>query len=89
MSFFIGLGFVNVLVMFTLFLYMLYKRIPTDYVQSLIVLMFMGDGILVAIWYYGLLDFIDNERIFRLGIAVSFCISAFSRSLFFMLKSEK
>lgn len=89
MSFFMGFGFVGLLFMFTIFLYMLYKRIPSEYIQSLIVLMFVGDGVLVGMWYYGLLDFIDNERIFRLGIGLAFCIGAFSRSLFFMLKSEK
>lgn len=89
MSFFIGFGFVGLLFMFTLFLYILYKRIPAEYTQSLIVLMFIGDGVLVGLWYYGLLEFVDSEKVFRLGIAGAFCISAFSRSLFFMLKSEK
>lgn len=53
-----------------------------------ILLMIFGDGILVSFWYYGLSEFVSDERSFRLGIGLSFMTCAFGRSIYFMIKNK-
>lgn len=88
MSFIIGFSFVILLAIFTLLLCLISKRLPKEYVLSLILFMMVGDGVLVGLWYYGLLEIVESIKQFRLGIAGAFCISAMGRSIYFLLQSE-
>ena len=50
--------------------------------------MMVGDGVLVGLWYYGLLEVVESIKPFRLGIAGAFCISAMGRSIYFLLQTK-
>ena len=89
MSFFIGISFVILLALFTVVFYLIARRLPKEFLLAGIVLMFVGDGVLVAIWYYGLIEMIEDIKVFKLGIAASFAIAAFSRSIYFMLNYDE
>lgn len=88
MSFLLGFSFVILLAIFTVVLWLIAKRLPKEYVLSLILFMMVGDGVLVGLWYYGLLEIVESIKQFRLGIAGAFCISAMGRSIYFLLQSE-
>ena len=88
MSFIIGFSFVILLAIFTILLCLISKRLPKEYVLSLILFIMVGDGVLVGLWYYGLLEIVESIKQFRLGIAGAFCISAMGRSIYFLLQSE-
>lgn len=88
MSFIIGFSFIVLLVIFTILLCLISKRLPKEYVLSLILFMMVGDGVLVGLWYYGLLEIVESTKQFRLGISGAFCISAMGRSIYFLLQTE-
>jgi hypothetical protein len=87
-SFIIGFSFIVLLVIFTILLCLISKRLPKEYVLSLILFMMVGDGVLVGLWYYGLLEIVESTKQFRLGISGAFCISAMGRSIYFLLQTE-
>ena len=89
MSFLIGFSFIILLSIFTILLWMIAERFLKDIVMSAVIFMIMGDAILVGLWYYGLLEMVEVEKHFRLGIAGAFCATAMGRSIFFLIKSEK
>jgi len=88
MSFITGASFIILLTLFTLVLFFLITRLPKEFLLTGIVLMLVGDGILVAFWYYGLVDIVSDLKRFKLGIAASFAMGAFGRSIYFMLTSD-
>ncbi len=88
MSFLIGISFAILLALFTVVFYLIARRLPKEFLLVGVVLMFVGDGVLVATWYYGLVEIIEDIKIFKLGIAASFAISAFGRSIYFMLNEK-
>ena len=89
MSFLLGFSFIVLLAVFTVLLCLISKRLPKEYILSLIVFMMVGDGVLVGLWYYGLLEVVDSIKPFRLGISGAFCVSAMGRSIYFLLQNEK
>ena len=89
MSFIIGFSFIVLLAVFTVVLWLIAKRLPKEFILSAIVFMMVGDGVLVGLWYYGLLEIVESTKQFRLGIAGAFCISAMGRSIYFLLQNEK
>lgn len=89
MSFIIGFSFIILLGIFTVLLCLVNKRLPKEYIISSIIFMMVGDGVLVGLWYYGLLEIVESIKQFRLGIAGAFCISAMGRSIYFLLQNEK
>jgi hypothetical protein len=89
LSFIIGFSFIFLLATFTVVLWQVAKRFLKDIVMSAVIFMMMGDAILVGLWYYGLLEVVEVEKHFRLGIAGAFCATAMGRSLYFLMQSEK
>ena len=89
MEFVIGYSFVILLGIFTALLWMIGKRLPKEFALAIVVLMIGGDSILTGLWYFSILDFIDNSKVFRLGIAGAFCTIAFGRAFYFMLAEDK
>ena len=89
MSFIIGFSFIILLAMFTVMLWLISKRLPKEFILSSIAFMIIGDGVLVALWYYGIVEIVESVKEFRLGIAGAFCLSAMSRSVYFILQNEK
>ena len=64
---------------------MVAKRLPKEFALSSIVIMFAGDAVLVALWYFGLLEIVEVVKHFKLGIAGAFATTAMGRSIYFML----
>jgi hypothetical protein len=89
MSFIIGFSFIILLAIFTIVLWLISKRLPKEFILSSIIFMMVGDGVLVGLWYYGLLDIVESTKQFRLGIAGAFCVSALGRSIYFLLQNDK
>lgn len=90
MSFLIGLSFLILLSTWTVALYFISKLFTSkEFLLLPIILMFMGDGILVGMWWYGLSEFVSDVRGFRLGIGFSFMAGSFGRSLYFMIKNKE
>jgi len=88
-SFIIGFSFIILLAIFTIVLWLISKRLPQEFILSTVVFMMVGDGVLVGLWYYGLLEIVESIKQFRLGIAGAFCVSAMGRSIYFLLQNEK
>ena len=78
------------LIFFTLFFTSLkfLSSAPKEAVQLPIFFMIAGDGILVALWYFGLREIVDTLKEFRLGIGLSFVTSSFGRSIYLMIMSK-
>lgn len=89
MSFILGFSFILLLSIFTVLLLIISKRLPKELASSSIFLLIMGDAVLVALWYFSLIELISVEKHFRLGIAAAFCASSMGRSIYFLLNSNK
>ena len=61
MSFLAGILFVIPLALFTVILFYLSKFVPKEAVQLPIFFMIAGDGILVALWYFGLRELVEDR----------------------------
>lgn len=89
MEFLIGFSFILVLATYTVVLWLISKRLPKEMVILPVVFMIFGDAVLVALWYFGLIDLVEQEKVFRLGIAAAFCTASMGRSIYFLLQNEK
>ena len=89
MSFIIGFSFILLLAMFTILLWLIAKRLPKEMILATVTFLIAGDAVLVALWYFGLVDIIEVEKHFRLGISAAFCTSAMGRSIYFMLQQDE
>ena len=54
-----------------------------------VMFMIAGDAVLVALWYFSLIDIIEVEKHFRLGISAAFCTASMGRSIYFMLQQKE
>ena len=88
MSFLAGILFLIPIALFTIILLYLSKFVPKEAVQLPIFFMIAGDGILVALWYFGLREIVDTLKEFRLGIGLSFVTTSFGRSIYFMIMNR-
>ncbi|MDC6464900.1 hypothetical protein PQZ39_00550 [bacterium] len=89
MSFLIGFSFIVLLLTFTIVLGLISKRLPSEFILAPVVFMILGDAVLVGLWYYGLVDLIEIEKVFRLGIAAAFCTVAMGRSIYFLITNKE
>ena len=90
MSFFLGLAFTIVLGFWSIFLTIIQRLNLKDFGLPLIIgLMFLGDGVLVGIYYYALIDVVETLKPFKLGISSSFALISISRSIIFLLPQLK
>ena len=89
MSFIIGFSFIFLLAFFTVVLWMIARRLPKEFALATIAFLLFGDAVLVGLWYFGLLDIIEVEKHFRLGIAGAFATSSMGRSIYFILMQSK
>ena len=88
MSFIIGFSFIILLAIYTVLLWLIARRLPKEMALASIAFLIMGDAILVGLWYYGLLEIIEVEKHFRLGIAGAFATASMGRSIYFLLKQN-
>lgn len=88
MSFIIGFSFIILLSIYTVLLWLIARRMPKEMALASIMFLITGDAILVGLWYYGLVDIIEVEKHFRLGIAGAFATSSMGRSIYFLLQGK-
>jgi len=89
LSFVLGFSFFTLILFYSVLLWTISKFIPKEAAISLIVFMIVGDGIMVALWYSVLGEYVADLKLFRLGIGTAFCAGAFSRSIYFLFASNK
>ena len=89
MSFIIGFSFILLLAMFTVLLWLIARRIPKEAALVIIAFLIAGDAILVGLWYFGLVEIVEVERHFRLGIGGAFATGSMGRSIYFLLMQIK
>lgn len=85
----LGFSFLGLILFFTVLLWAVSKLIPKEMTVGLIALMVVGDGVMVALWYFVLGEYVEDLKLFRLGIGTAFCAGAFTRSLYFMIAGNK
>lgn len=85
----LGFSFLGLILFFTVLLWAVSKLIPKEMTVGLIALMVVGDGVMVALWYFVLGEYVEDLKLFRLGIGTAFCAGAFTRSLYFMIVGNK
>ena len=89
MSFIIGFSIILLLAVFTVLLWLIARRIPKEAALVTIALLIAGDAILVGLWYFGLVEVVEVEKHFRLGIAGAFATGSMGRSIYFLLMQSK
>ena len=47
------------------------------------------DGACAAVWYYGMLDLVENVRAFKVGISCSFMFTSFAKAIFLVIYTQK
>ena len=85
MSFLIGYSFILLLALFTVLLWMIARRVPKEAALVSIAFLCAGDAILVGLWYFGLMDIVQNVKLFKVGIAGAFATASMGRSIYFLL----
>lgn len=88
MSFLTGISFVIPLAFFTYILFYLSKLMPKEAFQLPVFFLIAGDAIMVGIWFYGLKEFTESIKEFKLGIALAFALAGFGRSIYFVLQNR-
>ena len=88
MDILIGLGLSIPLIFYTFVFIFLMKMLPQDQPFLTMGLMIMGDVLLCGIYYYTLLEFIQNDPLFSKGIGLSFMLSTFIRVISIMITNK-
>ena len=85
MSFILGFSFIVVLSIFTVLLMLVSRRLPQEAALMSIPFLILGDAILVSLWYFGLNEIVETQKLFKLGIAGAFCAASMGRAIYFLL----
>ena len=82
------LGYSSLLPLVGIMLVMLFMNtlLPREMAVSMVYLMILVDGVIAAVWFYSLRDFMVDIKIFKMGIAVSFVSLTVIKCSYFMLK---
>ena len=72
MEFMIGFLFILPLIGLMLGYEVLSKYIPREVVVSVIYGLILADGVMAAVWYYGIVEVMENIKLFKLGMAAAF-----------------
>ena len=88
MNFVIGFSLIIPLMVFTMVLWMIAKKLPSEMILGTIGIMMFGDALLAFGWYFGIGEEIANINQFKMGIAFAFCATSFGRAIYFMLKGN-
>lgn len=88
MSFLSGFAFIIFLSIFTILLWLIAKRVPKEAALLSIVFLCAGDAILVGLYYFALVEIVQDVRLFKIGIAGAFATASMGRSIYFLLKQN-
>ena len=67
----------------------LMQMLPPEFTLGAVALMFLGDGVIGAMVYYVGLDFIQNPKLFNLGLGCSFIMATIFKVVYMVLNQEK
>lgn len=86
MDFMIGFLFILPLIGLMLGYEVLSKYIPREVVVSVIYGLILADGVMAAVWYYGIVEVMENIKLFKLGMAAAFMGGTVVKVSYFAIK---
>ncbi len=86
MEFMIGFLFILPLIGLMLGYEVLSKYIPREVVVSVIYGLILADGVMAAVWYYGIVEVMENIKLFKLGMAAAFMGGTVVKVSYFAIK---
>ena len=86
MEFMIGFLFILPLIGLMLGYEVLSKYIPREVVVSVIYGLILADGVMAAVWYYGIVEVMENIKLFKLGMAAAFMGGTVVKGSYFAIK---
>jgi hypothetical protein len=89
MDFLIGLSSILLLAPFFMLVVYLMRMLPGEFSLVAIGLMFLGDGVIGAAFYYIGVDFVKSVDNLRLGIACSFVLATIFKVVYMILNQNK
>ena len=89
MEFLIGLSTALLLAPFFMLVVYLMKMLPSEFTLGAVALMFFGDGVIGAMVYYVGLDFIQDPKVFKLGLGCSFIVATIFKVVYMVLNQNK
>jgi branched-subunit amino acid transport protein len=89
MDFLIGLSATLLLAPFFILVVYLMRILPAEFLLGAVALMFLGDGVIGAIFYYIGSDFIESVKHLKLGLACSFVIATIFKVIYMILNQNK
>ena len=81
----IGASAIVLLVPFFILVVFLMKVLPPEFSLGAVVLMLAGDGAIAALWYYGGMPFIEEVKLFKLGIGMAFVLTTIFKVCYLVL----
>lgn len=88
MSILVGIGFVNILGLFTILIDYL-SQFTKKYPLLLIVILLAGDALFGFSYYIVGKEFVNDLNNFKLGLGLSFMLATFGRVIYFLVSAHK
>ena len=88
MNFITGFSLVLPLILFSYVILYVAKILPPQAILGAVLLMFLGDSIFAALWYYGIGEDVTNISRFKLGCGLAFATTTIVRALYFAIKGK-
>lgn len=89
MDFLIGFGITFLLAAAFGVIIFISKLLPKEMALIPIYGMIAVDAVVAAIWYYGMVDLVENIRAFKVGISCSFMFISFAKAIFLVIYTQK
>lgn len=86
MDFMIGFLFMIPLIGLMLGYEVLSKYIPKELVVSVVYALILADGVCAAVWFYGIVELMENIKLFKLGMAAAFMGGTVVKVSYFAVK---
>ena len=89
MDFLTGFGITLLLSMAFAIIILVSKLLPKELALVPIYGMIAIDGVVAAIWYYSMVELVQDYKAFKVGIAASFMLMAFAKAIFLVIYTQK
>lgn len=86
MEFMIGFLFILPLIGLMLGYDLISKLIPKELVISVIYGLILADGVMAAVWYFGIVELMEKVKLFKLGMAAAFMGGTVVKVSYFAIK---
>ncbi len=86
MDFMIGFLFILPLIGLMLGYELISKLIPKELVISVIYGLILADGVMAAVWYFGIVELMEKVKLFKLGMAAAFMGGTVVKVSYFAIK---